>query len=78
VFGSFLQPQYVPCPECGASVAVGELDEHRCAPDRWIDYQMFQLRAEIATFEHQVAEYLDSTQGRFAQYYARRQRLLAA
>lgn len=68
----------MPCPECGASVPVAELDEHRCAHDRWVDYQMFQLRVEIASLECQVAEYLDTPRGRFDQYYARRQRLLAA
>ena len=78
MFGSFLQPQYMPCPECGASVAVAELEDHRCARERWLDYQLFQLRDEIATFEQQVAAYLESARGRFDLYYARRRRLLAA
>ena len=78
MFGSFLQPQYMPCPECGASIAVAELDDHRCARDRRLDYQLFQLRAEIATFEQQLGSYLDSTHGRFDAFYAERERLRAA
>lgn len=78
MFGSFLQPQYMPCPECGASVLTAEMDEHVCSPERRLDYQMFQLRAEIASFEIHLATYLDSPQGRFAEYYAQRQRLRRA
>lgn len=75
MFGSFLQPHFMPCPECGASVPVDEIDEHRCAPERRLDYQLFQLRDEIASFELEVAEYLASVRGRFDLYYAQRQRL---
>jgi predicted nucleic acid-binding Zn ribbon protein len=77
MFGSFLQPQYMPCPECGASVLTVEMDEHVCSPERRLDYQMFQLRAEIAFFELHLAAYLASPEGRFAEYYAERQRVSA-
>lgn len=78
MFGSFIQPQYTPCPDCGASVPAAELDDHRCARDRWLDYQMFQLRGDIATFELELAEYLQTLQGRFDMFYAERQRLRPA
>lgn len=77
MFGSFLQPQYMPCPECGASVLTVEMDEHVCSPERRLDYQMLQLRAEIASFELHLAAYLASPEGRFAEYYAERQRVRA-
>jgi hypothetical protein len=77
MFGSFLQPQYMPCPECGASVLTAEMDEHVCSPERRLDYQMLQLRAEIASFELHLAAYLASPEGRFAEYYAERRRVQA-
>jgi hypothetical protein len=43
MFG-FMQPQYWPCGECGASVPVSEEDTHECDRQRWLDYQMFQHR----------------------------------
>jgi hypothetical protein len=78
MFGSFLQPQFLPCPDCGASVPADKLDEHVCAREPWIDYQMFQLRGEVACFDIQLAAYLTSPQGRFDTYYAERQRLRSA
>ena len=78
MFGSFLQPQFMPCPECGASVPTAEMDTHECSPPRRLEYQLFQLRAEIASFELQLAAYLASPRGRFETFYAERDRLLDA
>ena len=55
-----------------------ELDVHECARERWLDYQMFQLRAELASFDVQLAAFLASPHGRFETYYAERARLAAA
>ncbi|MBD0338792.1 MAG: hypothetical protein ICV67_05835 [Thermoleophilia bacterium] len=54
------------------------MDLHECARERWLDYQIFQLRAEVASFDVQLAAFLASPRGRFESYYAERQRLLAA
>jgi len=70
----FAHSSHMPCPECGASVAAGELDEHTCDPDRQVEYQLFQLRAEVASFDEALADYLDSPQGRFAQWLAEHHR----
>ena len=78
MFGSFLQPQFMPCPECGASVPTAEMDTHECSQPRRLEYQLFQLRAEIASFELQLAAFLASPRGRFEAYYAERDRLRAA
>jgi hypothetical protein len=78
MFGSFLQPQFMPCPECGASVPTAEMDFHECSEDRRLDYQLFQLRGEVASFDWQLAAFLASPRGRFETYYAQRQRLRAA
>ena len=78
MFGSFLQPQFMSCPECGASVPTAEMDTHECSELRRLEYQLFQLRAEIASFELQLAAFLASPRGRFEAYYAERDRLSAA
>jgi hypothetical protein len=78
MFGSFLQPQFMPCPECGASVPTAEMDTHECSEQRRLDYQLFQLRAELASFEVQLAAFLASPRGRFETFYAERDRIRAA
>jgi hypothetical protein len=65
MFAFFASPQYMPCPDCGASLGGEERDRHRCDPTRWVDYQMFQLRSKIAGFEMDFARYLASPHGRF-------------
>ena len=54
-----------------------EVEQHECSRERWLDYQMFQLRAELASFDVQLAAFLASPRGRFEAYYAERERLLA-
>ena len=61
---------HMPCPDCGASVAVAEESEHTCDPERWADYQLFQLREEVASFDAALADYLATPEGRFAQWLA--------
>jgi hypothetical protein len=70
----FAHPRYMPCSDCGTSVAAAELDEHVCDPERLLDYRMFQLREELAGFEQGLREYLASAHGRFAQWLAERER----
>lgn len=74
VLGSFPQPKYRPCPECGASVARAEVDEHVCDQERWLDYQMFGQHEEIARFEGDLNAYLASAKGQFELWYAARAR----
>lgn len=64
----------MPCPECGASVAVAPETEHVCNPDRRLDFELFQLRAEISGLGAEIKEYLSSAQGRFEQWYAEHDR----
>jgi hypothetical protein len=70
----FASSRYMPCTECGASVSVAGRDEHVCDPERKLDYLMFQLREEVASFDEVLREYLGSTKGRFAQWVAARDR----
>jgi hypothetical protein len=72
--GYFVQSSHMPCPECGASVAVAERESHACDPSRLLEYRMFQLREEVAGFEDGLRGFLASPQGRFAQWLAERER----
>ena len=68
------EPQHMPCNDCGASVARAKRDEHRCDVERRLDYELFQLRAEVDAFDLEFGVYLESTVGRFAAWYAARTR----
>jgi hypothetical protein len=53
-------------------VARGEDDQHRCEPERLLDYRMFGLRDEIAAFEARLLAFLDSPHGQFQRWLAAR------
>jgi len=71
---SFAHSSHMPCPDCGASIAAGELEAHTCDPERRLEYQMFQLQSDVAGFDAALSDYLDSPEGRFAQWLAERDR----
>ncbi len=68
----FFTSQHMPCAECGASVRTRE--RHTCDPERRLEYQLFQLRDEVVTFDQGLSGYLTSPEGRFAQWLAERDR----
>jgi hypothetical protein len=45
-----------------------------CDRERLLDYQMFQLRDDIASAPSALAAYLDSPRGRFELFCAERER----
>ena len=63
----------MPCQDCGASLERRD-QAHECERERWLEFQLFQLRDEIDQFEAELAVYLASPQGRFELYYAGRER----
>ncbi len=71
---SFFASRHMPCAECGASVVASEREEHVCNPERLLEYQMFQLREEVAGFDEGLKGFLESPPGRFAQWLAERER----
>ena len=77
MFAFFAHSRFMPCPECGASLAEEDRDEHVCDSERRLDYQMFQLRDEIACFDGELGAYLLSPEGRFEAWYAERMRRAA-
>ena len=70
----FASSRYMPCTDCGASVSAGAHQEHVCDPERKLDFLMFQLREEVASFDEILSEYLGTPTGRFAQWVAERDR----
>jgi len=70
----FPQPRYMPCSECGAAVERANTDEHVCDRAQLVEYQMFQLRDEVAAVEGEFGAYLDSPSGRFELWWAERER----
>jgi hypothetical protein len=70
----FPQPQYLACPECGECVHRQARSSHECDPQRWLDYQLVRLRPGIARFEADLAVWAETTEGRFAVFYAERSR----
>jgi hypothetical protein len=70
----FPQPRHMPCSECGAAVERSDRDAHVCDAGHLLDYRVFQLRDELAAFERELAEYLDSPRGRFELWCAEQDR----
>ena len=74
MFGRFLEPKYLPCPDCGASVARVEADAHVCERERWLDYQLFLHRDDVERLAGELDAYFASPKGRFELWYAERER----
>jgi hypothetical protein len=66
--------RYMPCPECGDSIDRAGGEPHVCNEERLVEFRLFQLRGEVADFDRQLADYLDSPAGRFAAWDAARRR----
>jgi hypothetical protein len=71
---AFPEPTYLPCPDCGASVARAEVEAHECEEERRLDYQVFQQREEVERLPGEIVDYLASPRGRFELWYAERER----
>jgi hypothetical protein len=65
---------YRTCPECGAAVQAATLaaEAHECAPDRYVAHQLLKARHGIERLEQDLARWLQTPQGRFEAFYARR------
>ena len=68
--------EYTTCPDCGTSVGFEILhaELHRCDGQHRDEHVTRLALAETGLFELQWSEYLDSPQGRFAAFYAARNR----
>jgi hypothetical protein len=63
----------MPCQECGASLDRADFTGHACPPERWVDYQMFGLRDEVAQLETELRRFLETPAGHFESWDAARQ-----
>jgi hypothetical protein len=68
------KPDHLPCPDCGESLPSEDADGHVCDAERRLDFQLVQLRDEVAAFDVQLAAWLDSPDGRLAAWRAERER----
>ena len=71
----FPHPRFMPCSDCGASVAREERDTHICDPERLVDYRLFQLRGDLDTLESEIGAYLETQKGKFDAWFAEQRRL---
>ena len=67
---AFPTPDHMPCPDCGASVAVAAESPHVCDEERRLDYRIVELGPEIAQFDDELTAWLDTPEGRFARFIA--------
>jgi hypothetical protein len=74
MFGPLSQP----CRDCGASIPREELEGHVCDEGQRTRYELFKIRLEIDRFDRELTGWLASSAGRFAVFYAERERRLAA
>ena len=63
----------MPCPRCGEAVARLAADEHRCDPQRRLEFQMAAMRPRLASFEEDLDGFLAGNEGRFEAWLAERQ-----
>ena len=71
---AFFESAFMPCAECGASVRAGERERHTCDPERRLEYRIFQMRDEVAGLDLSLGAYLETPEGKFAQWLAERER----
>ena len=71
---AFPTPDHMPCPECGASVAVNDDMPHVCDEERRLDYRLVELRPGIERFDDELGPWLDTPAGRFARWLAEHER----
>jgi hypothetical protein len=78
MFGSLPQPTHTPCPDCGAPVPRDGRHEHECSEAQRVSYELLEARIELDLFDGELGVWLASPAGRFAVYYAERERRRAA
>ena len=72
---AFPTPDHLPCPSCGASVAVADdFGAHVCDDERRLDFRLIELRAEIDRFPDDLTTWMSTPHGRFALWLAERER----
>jgi hypothetical protein len=68
------EPEEMPCPDCGASVAREDAPTHECEAAEVLDYRLLLDRQQDVTLSDELTAYLASPRGQFEAWYAERQR----
>ena len=72
---AFPSPSHMPCPECGAAIAVGgDSEPHVCDAERQLDFRLVELRPGIERVADDLAAWLETPHGRFARWLAEHDR----
>ena len=74
MFSRFRDHEYLACDACGSFLSRLDRETHACDSARRARFEAFQARQELAGFDRQLAAFLQSPPGRFAVYYADRDR----
>jgi hypothetical protein len=65
---------YLPCRECGALLSSEQRSRHVCRPEDFVVHQVTKARVQLTAFENEVAQFLETSAGKFALFLAKRQR----
>ena len=72
---AFPTPDHMPCPSCGASLRVADdFGAHVCDDERRLEFRLTELRMGVERFADDLAAWLETPSGRFAQWLAQRDR----
>ncbi|HEU5362962.1 MAG TPA: hypothetical protein VFU56_06435 [Gaiellaceae bacterium] len=71
---AFPSPDHLPCPDCGASLPVAGDPGHVCDEERRLEYRLVELRPEVERFAVEFGAWLETPDGRFAQFIAEQDR----
>jgi hypothetical protein len=70
----FAIPSPENCPDCGAALSVKDAADHICDEEQRVEHQLVELRPEIERFDGDLADWLESPDGRFARWLAEHDR----
>ena len=65
---------YLPCRECGVLLSSEQRSRHVCRPEDFVVHQVTKARVQLTAFENEVAQFLETSAGKFALFLAKRQR----
>lgn len=74
MFSYFTDHDFLACERCGLSLSRAERVTHVCDAERRAQFEAFQIRHEVAELDRELSAFLESPGGRFAVYYAERER----
>ena len=65
---------YLPCSECGALLSSEQRSRHVCSPEDSALHLVTKARVQLTVLEDELARFLETAEGKFALFLAKRQR----